>query len=163
MPIPDEPYTEPLPPLIADEVRSASADGLREAGTNNALAKALRMDPSDTSRLRNGHPAKRSVAVMAGELVWRLGVNYPRTTPYPLITHHLVLARKALMTGVDVTTLRRRYDDLERKEMELEYSKHRLIRDRADAMEIAQARERLASVQTELAALGQELAAREEP
>jgi hypothetical protein len=156
-----EPYTEPLPPLVADAVRAASADGLREAGSNQALAKALGIDPSDSSRLRTGHPAKRSVATLAGELFWRLGTNYPRTTPFPLIAHYLVLTRKSLMLGANTDTLRRRFADLERKELSLEYERNRLIREGADPLDVAEARERLSAVLTELAALGQEIAGRE--
>lgn len=152
--------TAPLDPLTQDTIRESTATGLKRAGSNKALAKALGIDPADSSRLRNGHPAKRSVAEMAGELVWRLGTAYPRTTPYPLITELLVLARTALMAGADVGTLEGRYRDLEQKEMELEFEKHRLIRDRADRLAIADVRQRLAAAQMELAGLGRELEGR---
>ena len=156
-----EPYTEPLPALLSDEIRDGAANGLREAGSNKALARSLGMDPADTSRLRTGHPAKRSVAAQASELVWRLGINYPRTTPYPLIVHNLILARKALMLGADTDVLVRRYADLEAKEMDLEVEKLRLLRSHADRLDVAHVRERLAAAQTELAALAQEIATRE--
>jgi hypothetical protein len=149
----------PLSPLVTDEIRQATASGLKLAGTNKALSRALGVDPADSCRLRNGDPAKRSVAELTGELVWRLGLNYPRTTPYPLITELLILARKSLMAGADVVTLEARYRDLERLELDLEYEKHRLIRS-GDRMAISDIRQRLASAQTELAALGREMEGR---
>jgi hypothetical protein len=151
---------EELDPRTRDVIRESTASGLRQAGSNKALSKALGVDPADSSRVRNGDPAKRSVAALAGELVWRLGINYPRTTPYPLITELLILARKSLMAGAEVVTLEARYRELEKLELELEYEKHRLVRDGAGRMAISDVRERLASAQTELAAMGRELEGR---
>ena len=152
---------KPLDPLVSDAIRASTANGLRAAGSNKALASALEIDPADSCRLRNGHPAKKSVTAQAAEIVWRLGTNYPRTTPFPLITELLILATESLMAGAEVSTLEARYAALEKQELEAEYEKARLIREGADRLRIADARQRLSWLQIELASLGRELEGRD--
>jgi hypothetical protein len=151
--------TEPLPPLVTDHIRTSTARGLRSAGSNKALAKALDIDPADACRLRNGDPAKRSVSTLAGELVWRLS-KHPRTTGMPLISELLILHTQGIMSGTTTPDLKARFAALEDSALDAEMDLIRLLRTRTDGLAIADARQRVAWIYMELSALGRELEGR---
>jgi hypothetical protein len=153
--MPDE-----LDPLTRDQIRTSTARGLRLAGSNKALASAVSIDPADACRLRNGDPAKRSVATLAGELVWRLS-KHPRTTGMPLISELIILHSQGIMSGTNTSDLRARLEALENTALDAEMDLTRLLRTRrSDGLAIADARQRVAYIYMELAALGRELEGR---
>jgi hypothetical protein len=150
-----------LDPRTQDAIRARTAEGLRKAGSNKALAQALELDPADTSRLRTGNPSKRSVASLAGELVWRLS-KHPRTTPMPLISELLILATQGIMSGNSTERLQATMADLEARALDAELDLARMVRNGSDPLTLADARQRVAWLYLDLAAHGRELASRED-